>query len=162
MSGLSASNRRVSGPVGARGPPPGARPWRRVPPACDDAPMRILINLVVNAIAIWVASEVVQGVTLEGDDVTEKAIGLVLVAAVFGLVNTFIKPLVKLVALPLFILTLGLITFVVNALMLLLTSWISDRIDVGFNVEDFFWSAVLGALVISVVSWLLNVILPDD
>jgi putative membrane protein len=122
----------------------------------------ILIRLVVNAIALWVATELVAGVQLEADTTSEKVVRLLVVAAIFGLINAFIKPVVKLLALPLFILTLGLITFVINALMLELLSWISGKVDLGFHVDDFFWSAILGALVVSVVSFFLSVILPDD
>ena len=74
--------------------------------------------------------------------------------------NAFIRPVVKLLALPLIILTLGLITFVINALMLLLTSWITENLDVEFHVEGF-WPALIGALVITIVGWALDAILPD-
>ncbi|MEV5922602.1 phage holin family protein, partial [Streptomyces pseudogriseolus] len=83
-----------------------------------------------------------------------------LVALIFGVVNFLVKPVVKLLSLPLLILTLGLFTLVVNALMLLLTSWLADQLDLSFHVEGF-WTAVLGGLIISVVSWALNVVLPD-
>ena len=69
--------------------------------------------------------------------------------------------IVRLISLPLFVLTLGLFTFVVNALMLLLTAWIGDQFDLAFEVDGF-WSALLGALIISVVTFLLNVLLPDS
>ena len=99
-------------------------------------------------------------ITLTGDS-TGKEIGtLLLVALVFGLVNFLVKPIVKVLTFPLFILTLGLITLVVNALMLLLTSWLADKLDLSFHVEGF-WTAVLGGLIISIVSWALNVVLPD-
>ena len=86
--------------------------------------------------------------------------GVAAVAALFGVINLFVKPIVKLLSIPLYIITLGLFTLVVNALMLLLTSWIAGKLGVPFEVDGF-WSAVLGGLVISVVSWLLNVLLPD-
>ena len=89
-----------------------------------------------------------------------RIITLVVVAAIFGLVNLFIKPLATLLSLPFIILTLGLLIFVINALMLLLTSWIAGLLDVPFHVEGF-GTALIGALIITVVSWLLNVILPD-
>jgi putative membrane protein len=79
---------------------------------------------------------------------------------IFGLVNAIVRPIVRLISLPLFIITLGLFTFVVNALMLLLTAWIGDQFDLAFEVDGF-WSALLGALVISVVTFALNVLLPD-
>ena len=86
---------------------------------------------------------------------------LIVVALLFGVVNFIVKPVVKLLTLPLFILTLGLITLVVNALMLMLTSWLAGEFDVSFHVEGF-WTAVLGGLIVSVVSWALNVVLPDE
>jgi putative membrane protein len=119
------------------------------------------IRVVINAVALWVATEIVSGVSLEQDTTAKKVLSLLIVAVIFGLINAFIKPVVKLIALPLFILTLGLITFVINAAMLSLLSWISGKTDLGFHVDDFFWSAIFGALVVSVVSWLLSVILPD-
>jgi putative membrane protein len=79
---------------------------------------------------------------------------------VFGLVNAIIRPLVRLLTLPLFLLTLGLFTFVVNALMLLLTSWLADHLDLRFHVHGF-WSALWGAVIVSVVSFLLNLLVRD-
>jgi putative membrane protein len=121
----------------------------------------LLIRLVVNAIALWVAALVVAGIGLGEGTTSQKIITLLVVAAIFGLVNAVIKPIVKLLALPLFILTLGLITFVINAFMLLITGWIADALNVPFTVDGFV-AALLGGLVISFVSFLLNVILPEE
>lgn len=121
----------------------------------------LIIKLVVNAVALWVAAAVVDGIGLPDTGTTgQKLLTLFVVAAIFGLINAVIKPLVKLLALPLFILTLGLITFVINAFMLLLTGWVADQLDVPFEVDGFV-AALLGGLVISFVSFLINVILPD-
>jgi putative membrane protein len=122
--------------------------------------MKILIRLLVNAIALAVAAWMLSGITVEGTSTSRRVITLVAVAAIFGLVNAFIKPLATILSLPFIILTLGLLIFVINALMLLLTSWISDGLDVPFQVDGF-GTALIGALIITVVSWLLNVILPD-
>ncbi|WP_282694984.1 phage holin family protein [Streptomyces sp. CC208A] len=121
-----------------------------------------VVKTLANAGALGVAIWLLEGITLTGDDAsTGKAIGtLLLVALVFGLVNFLVKPIVKLLTLPLFILTLGLITLVINALMLLLTSWLAEELDLSFHVDGF-WTAVLGGLIVSVVSWALNVLLPD-
>ncbi|WP_030753929.1 phage holin family protein [Streptomyces griseus] len=121
-----------------------------------------VVKTLANAGALGAAIWWLPGITLTGDDAsTGKAIGtLLLVALVFGLVNFLVKPIVKLLTLPLFILTLGLITLVVNALMLLLTSWLAGQFDLSFHVDGF-WTAVVGGLIISVVSWALNVLLPD-
>ncbi|WP_109004545.1 phage holin family protein [Streptomyces rishiriensis] len=120
-----------------------------------------VVKTIANAGALAVAVWLLDKITLTGDS-TGKTIGtLLVVALLFGLVNFLVKPLVKVLTFPLFILTLGLITLVVNALMLLLTSWLADKLDVSFHVEGF-WTAVLGGLIISVVSWALNVVLPDE
>lgn len=121
----------------------------------------LLIKLLANAAAIAITAAVIDGVNITGDSNGDKAVTVILVALIFGAINVFIKPLVKLFALPLFILTLGLITFVINALMLWLTSWVSDEADLGFHVEGFF-PALLGALCVSLVSWVLTLILDRD
>ncbi|HEU4541827.1 MAG TPA: phage holin family protein [Jiangellaceae bacterium] len=122
--------------------------------------MSLVIRVVVNAIALWVATVIVSGVEIESASTQEQVITLLVVAAIFALVNVVVRPIVQLLSLPLYVLTLGLFTFVVNALMLWLTSWIAGLFDVPFSVDGF-WAAVLGALVISFVSWLLNLLLPD-
>jgi putative membrane protein len=123
-----------------------------------------LIRVVVNGVALWVAALLLDGIDLaEGDaDWTSKVVTIVLVALLFGVINAFIKPIVRLFSLPFLILTLGLFTFIINAFMLQITEWISDAIGLSFTIDDFFWDAILGALIITVVSWILNVILPDD
>ncbi|WP_228976253.1 phage holin family protein [Streptomyces sp. DH12] len=122
--------------------------------------MNFVVKTLANAGALAVAIWLLDDITLTGDNTGRKALTLVLVALVFGVVNILVKPLVKLLTLPLFVLTLGLFTLVVNALMLLLTSWLADQLDLSFHVEGF-WTAVLGGLIISLVSWALNVVLPD-
>ncbi|WP_328681532.1 phage holin family protein [Streptomyces sp. NBC_00343] len=119
-----------------------------------------LVKTIANAGALAVAVWLLDKITLTGDSTFKKVWTLLLVALVFGLVNFLVKPIVKLLTFPLFILTLGLITLVVNALMLMLTSWLADKLDLSFHVEGF-WTAVLGGLIISVVSWALNVVLPE-
>ncbi|MFE1783565.1 phage holin family protein [Streptomyces sp. NPDC059506] len=115
---------------------------------------------VANAVAIAVAAWLVGGIELTGDGTWDTVLTLVLVALLFGLVNWLVKPVVSLLSLPLFILTLGLFTLVVNALMLWLTSWLSDQTGLTFHVDGF-WAAFWGALIVSVVSWAVNVVLPD-
>lgn len=120
-----------------------------------------VVKTIANAGALAVAIWLIGNITLEGGSTGRKALTLILVALIFGLVNFLVKPVVQLLTFPLFILTLGLITLVVNALMLMLTSWLADVFDLSFHVEGF-WTAVLGGLIISVVSWALNVVLPDE
>lgn len=120
----------------------------------------ILLRWFFNAIAIGVTTLVLDGIRVdeEGASTPDRLITLLLVAAVFGLVNAVIKPVVKFFAFPLYLLTLGLITFVVNALMLLLTSWLSDQVGLVFEVAGFL-DALLGTAIISIVSWILSLVI---
>ncbi|TDO54643.1 putative membrane protein [Kribbella sp. VKM Ac-2527] len=120
----------------------------------------LIIRLLVNAVALAVASWIVSGITLQGATTGRRVLTLLIVAAIFGVVNAVVKPIVKLLSLPFIILTLGLLIFVINALMLLLTSWITGKLDVQFHVDGF-WPALLGSLVITVVGMLLNAVLPE-
>ncbi|MEU0028687.1 phage holin family protein [Streptomyces sp. NPDC006335] len=120
-----------------------------------------LVKTIANAGALAVAVWLLDKITLTGGSTGKKVWTLLLVALVFGLVNFLVKPVVKVLTFPLFILTLGLFTLIVNALMLLLTSWLADKLDLSFHVEGF-WTAVLGGLIISIVSWALHVVLPDE
>ncbi|MFJ9666534.1 phage holin family protein [Streptomyces sp. SID8111] len=122
--------------------------------------MNFLVKTIANAGALAVAVWLLDNITLTGDSTGKKAGTLILVALIFGVVNVLVKPIVQLLSMPLLILTLGLFTLVVNALMLLLTSWLAEVFDLSFHVEGF-WTAVLGGLIISVVSWALNLVLPD-
>ncbi|MER5601888.1 phage holin family protein [Streptomyces adustus] len=119
-----------------------------------------VVKTIANAGALAIAVLLLDKITLTGDSTGKKVGTLILVALVFGLVNFLVKPILKVLTFPLFILTLGLITLVVNALMLLLTSWVCGKLDLSFHVDGF-WTAVLGGLIISIVSWALNVVLPD-
>jgi len=117
--------------------------------------MRLLLRILINAAALWVATQIVPGVTHTGPWLT-----LLLVALVFGLLNAFVRPILKLLTCPLILLTLGLFTFVINAIVLWLTSAISESLRLGFHVRGF-GAAFLGALVVTVVSVLLTVLMPD-
>jgi putative membrane protein len=129
---------------------------------CDDHGMtKFVLKTLINAAAIGVAAWLIKGIDLTASNWQHKALTLVLVALVFGVVNFFVKPLVKLFSLPLFILTLGLITFVINALMLWLTSWASGRLSLDFHVEGFV-PALLGSLLISIVAWALHLVVRDE
>ncbi|MFD4538648.1 phage holin family protein [Streptomyces bauhiniae] len=121
----------------------------------------LLVKTIANAGALAVAVWLLDKITLTGGSTGEKAGTLIVVALVFGLVNLLVKPVVKVLTFPLFILTLGLITLIVNALMLLLTSWVCGKLHLSFHVEGF-WTAVLGGLIVSIVSWALNLVLPDE
>lgn len=120
-----------------------------------------VVKTLANAGALGVAVWLIKNITLTGGSNTHKALTLVLVALVFGVVNWLVKPVVKVLSFPLFILSLGLITLVVNALMLMLTSFLAGKLDLDFHVHGF-WAALVGGLIVAVVSWALHVVLPDD
>jgi putative membrane protein len=117
--------------------------------------MQFIVRLLINAAALWVATRVVPGLSYSGHWSL-----LMAVALVFGVLNASVRPLLKLLTFPLLILTLGLFTFVTNALMLWMTSWVSGVLGLGFHVDGF-WSAFLGALVVSFVSLLLSIFVSD-
>ena len=120
--------------------------------------MRFFLRWFINAVALLAAAFIVPGIRLTASATSpglNEWMTLALVALIFGLINAVIRPVVVLLTLPLTLLTLGLFVFVVNALMLLLTSRIAQALDLGFRVEGF-GAALLGALVISVVGFLLG------
>ena len=118
--------------------------------------MGFLIRLFVNAAALWVATQLVPGVTYSGD-----LLPFLGVALVFGVVNAVIRPVARLLALPFIILTLGIFMLIVNGLMLWLTSSLSAALGLGFHVSGF-WAAVFGSLVVSLVSMVLWMFVNDD
>jgi putative membrane protein len=116
------------------------------------AVLNIILRIVINAVALWVAASLVDGINLD-----DNSGALILAAVVFGLVNAFIKPIVQFLSCPITILTLGLFTLVINALMLMFTGWLTG----GAVSTDGFWPAFLGAIIISIVSTILSWFLPD-
>jgi len=110
-------------------------------------------------LALWVVTLLVPGVGFVGGDTTLQKIGIVLVVAViFGLVNAVIKPVVALLSIPLYILTLGLFHIVVNALMLWITAWITEHTTHwGLQIDHFWWTAIWAAVVLSIVGWVLSI-----
>ena len=125
---------------------------------------KFVIKIGVNAVALWVASLILKsGITFDraGGSNVQLVETVLIVALIFGLVNTFIRPIVKLFSFGLIVLTVGLITFVINALMLMLTSAICGHLAVHFHVKNFV-SALIGSLIITAVSMVLHAVLPDD
>jgi putative membrane protein len=118
--------------------------------------MQIIWRLVINAAALWVATRITPGISFDGQWST-----LFVVALIFGVLNISVRPLLWVMTLPLLLVTLGLFTFVLNALMLWLTGAISDALGLGFNVEGF-GAAFLGALVVSVVSFMLSMFVASN
>jgi putative membrane protein len=121
----------------------------------------IVTKVVINAFAIWIATLVVPQVDVGGSTLGNRILTLLIVGALFGVINTFLKPLVKLFTLTLYLLTLGLFTFIVNALMLKIVEWLSERIGIAFDAGPFFWSTLGAAVVVTFVSMILNVTVPD-
>jgi putative membrane protein len=122
--------------------------------------MRFLLRLLANAAALAVATWLLSGISLTAGTTGRKVGVLLVVALVFGIVNAVVKPIFTLVTVPLVLLTLGLFLVVINALMLLLTSWISDQLGLGWQVDGF-WVALWGSIVVSLVSFVLNAFVPD-
>jgi putative membrane protein len=122
--------------------------------------MRILAWLVVNALALGVAIWLFDGITLRGATTTDRAVTLVVVGGIFGVINSAVKPVIKFLSFPFILLTLGLLLLVINALMLLLTSWVAGQLGLGFHVTGF-WVAVFGSIVISIALMVLNALVPD-
>ena len=125
-------------------------------------PMSFLIKVVVNGVALWIASLLFDGIVFEDTtSTTAKALTILAVGLIFGVLNAIIKPILFVLSLPVLLLTLGLFTFILNAFMLWLTGVVSGWVNLGFDVTDFWWDAVWGALVITIVSMILNAVLPD-
>lgn len=123
--------------------------------------MRLLLRLVINAVALWLTTLIVSGVHVlpyAPGGTLEFVLTLLLVAVIFGLVNGIIGNLIRIVAFPIYILTLGLISLIVNGLLLLLVAWISSLIGFGLVVDGFWWG-VLGALVLGLIAWLIGILL---
>jgi putative membrane protein len=120
--------------------------------------MRLIIRVLVTAASMLVATLLLPGIELTAGSTVSKVLTLVAVALIFGIINAVLKPIVKVIGCLFYILTLGLIGLVVNALLLLLTSWVADKLNLPFHVTGF-WPAFWGAIIIGVVGWLLNITL---
>ena len=116
--------------------------------------LRLLANMAALAVATWIFS----GISLSGSDTTSKVLTMLVVALIFGVFNAILKLIFQIVTIPIVLLTLGLFLIVINALMLMLTSWVAGLLNVGWQVDGF-WTAVGGAIVVSIVSFIANAIL---
>jgi putative membrane protein len=122
--------------------------------------MKVVIHVLITAAALFVATAVVPGIQLLAASTVSKVTTLVVVALIFGVVNAVLKPIVKAIGCLFYILTLGLIGLVVNALLLLLTSWVAAKLSEPFHITGF-WPAFWGAIIVGVVSWLLSITLGE-
>jgi len=113
--------------------------------------------------ALWVVTQVVHGISFVGGQTPVQRAGIIFVVAViFGLVNAFVKPIVQILSIPLYVLTLGLIHIVINALMLWITARITARTTHwGLQIDHFWWTAIRAAIVLSIVSWVLSLVVRD-
>jgi len=124
--------------------------------------VKFLLWVLVNALALGAAVWLLDGITIGGDSDRDKILTLLGVALIFGVVNAVIRPVVKLLALPFIIVTLGLLIFVINAAMLMLTSKIAGELDLDFHVDQFWWTAIWGAIIISIATTVLGILEPDE
>ena len=122
--------------------------------------MRTILRLLATAGALAVATWLLSGITLNDPTTSGKILALLIVALIFGVLNAIVKPIFKLVTLPIVLLTLGLFLLVINACIMLLTSWVASNVGLGWHVDGF-WTAVFGAIIVSVVSFVLNAFVPD-
>ena len=118
--------------------------------------MGFLIRVLVTAASLWVAVALIDGFDFEGEWWQFLVLALIL-----GIVNAVVKPLLKLLSLPLVILTLGLFLLVVNALTLQIVVWLSGALDLGLTSTGFFWATFLASIVVSIAGWLINAVIPD-
>ncbi|WP_067815891.1 phage holin family protein [Nocardia inohanensis] len=127
--------------------------------------MTLLLRLIINGVAIWLAAAWVGDIDIvtppDNDTTTARLIVVAIAAVVFAVVNAVVKPIIKLLSLPLVVVTLGLFLLVINALMLWLTSKITETTDYQLHVNGF-WAAVLGGIIISLVNWILGILVPDN
>jgi putative membrane protein len=128
--------------------------------------MRFLSWLVTTAVAVAAATLLIDGIYLSGpvhgqEEIKHKLVPLLLVALILGVVTSFVKPVLTILSIPFIVVTLGLFLLVINAALLKLTSWLADQLDIGFHVEGF-WPAVGGAIVITVVTWIVDSLIGDS
>jgi putative membrane protein len=122
--------------------------------------MRILIKLVVTALALWVATLLIHGIHLTTHSTAGKAGTLIVVALIFGIINAVLKPIVKTIGCFAYVITLGLISIVVNGLLFWLASWVAGTLSLPFHVAGFV-PAVLGALLVGIIGWLASLVVDE-
>ncbi|MFE1166922.1 phage holin family protein [Nocardiopsis sp. NPDC058789] len=122
--------------------------------------MSLIIRVIANALALWAAVLLVDGIDVTAQDTAGQIFVYLVVGAIFGVVNAVIKPIVKTVGCLFYALTLGLIGLVVNALLFMLTEWIAGLFNIPFHVDGF-WPAFWGAIIVTIVSWIVSMFLPD-
>jgi putative membrane protein len=129
-------------------------------PALNNV-VRFVLRTAATAVGLWVAAALVTGITVSGSSGWASALTLFAVAVIFGVVNAVLKPVIKVLGCLFYVVTLWLISFVVNALLFLFVGWLAGLLQLPFDVHGF-WSAFWGAIIVSVVSWAINLVLPDS
>ncbi len=122
--------------------------------------MKLLMRILIVAVALGIAHLLISGIELRGGSTLSKIGTLIAVALIFGIVNAVIKPIVKTVGCLFYVLTLGLISLVVNGLLLWLCSWVAGKLSLPFHITGF-WPAFWGAIIVGIVGWILNLVLDD-
>ena len=120
--------------------------------------MKLLLRILIPAVALWVAHELIHGIELTGSSTGKRALTLIVVALIFGIVNAVLKPIAKTIGCLAYAVTFGLISIVVNGLLFWLTSWVAGKLSVPFHIDGFV-PALLGALIVGIVGWLLSLAL---
>lgn len=123
---------------------------------------RFIVRVLISSLALWLTTLIVPGVSVtpyEPGGQLELVLTFLLVGLVFGLVNGIIGNAIRIVAFPIYLLTLGLIAIVVNALLLMLVAWLTNLFGFGLHIESFLWAGVLGALVLAVLNWAIGLVL---
>ena len=118
---------------------------------------RFLLRMVINGVALYAAVSLIPGIVVQDP----SPVTYVWLALIFGILNALVKPILKLVTCPVILLTLGLFTLIINTALFYLTAWVGSQFGVGFTIEGF-WAAFLGALIVSIVSTIFNVVLKDE
>lgn len=124
--------------------------------------VRFLVRLVCNAIAIWVATYLVTGITLAPGthETSDRIILYAAVALIFTIINAIIKPILVVFSMPVLILTLGIFYFIINAFLLLLTAWLSQKFGWGFSIDGF-GAALIGSIIVSIINMVLSALIPE-
>lgn len=124
--------------------------------------MKFVIRTVITALALWISTLLLSGITVSASSKAKEVGTLLAVAVIFGIVNGVLQPIAKSIGCGLYVLTLGLIALVVNGLLFLLTSWIAGQLSLPFHVDRFWPTAVLGALIVGIIGWVLSLVVPEN
>jgi putative membrane protein len=123
--------------------------------------MGLVIRTVITAVALWISTLLLDGIKVHASSTPKEVGTLLVVAVIFGVVNGVLRPIIKAIGCGVYVLTLGLISLIVNGALFSFVSWIAGQLTLPFHVTNFWPTAVLGALIVGIISWLLNMAVPD-